>query len=258
MSQAKTIRGLTFGEGMPKICVPLMGKTEEEVLKAVPAILASGADLVEWRADHLLEGKNPQAVRTLLFHLRPLLSSTPLLFTFRTAAEGGMQAVSLDEYLRLLKMVAASGFVDLVDLEGMIPGHANRHVAQKLQELGVSVVVSSHDFEKTLPEQELYERLLQLEQQGGDFVKLAVMPRTPQDVEALLSATRRYTARPEAALAITMSMGELGVRSRVIGEETGSVLTFGAVGQTSAPGQLAVSELRSRLLAVHAARVREA
>ena len=37
-----------------------------------------------------------------------------------------------------------------------------------------------------------------------------------------------------------------------------TVLTFGAVGQTSAPGQLEVSELRSRLLAVHAARVREA
>lgn len=42
-----------------------------------------------------------------------------------------------------------------------------------------------------------------------------------------------------------MAMGDLGKVSRIAGQVFGSSLSFGAVGQTSAPGQLSISDLRN-------------
>lgn len=32
MGQTVTVRGICLGEGMPKICIPLTGKTKQEIL----------------------------------------------------------------------------------------------------------------------------------------------------------------------------------------------------------------------------------
>ena len=53
----------------------------------------------------------------------------------------------------------------------------------------------------------------------------------------------RYADRPY----ITMSMGKLGLVSRISGELTGSAVTFGSASAASAPGQLPVGELRTIL-----------
>ena len=45
------VRNVSIGEGMPKICVPIVGKTEDEILQAAKEIVNVPADLVEWRAD---------------------------------------------------------------------------------------------------------------------------------------------------------------------------------------------------------------
>ena len=44
-----------------------------------------------------------------------------------------------------------------------------------------------------------------------------------------------------------MSMGKLGGVSRVTGRLFGSAMTFGSVGQASAPGQIAVRQLREMM-----------
>jgi 3-dehydroquinate dehydratase-1 len=51
--------------------------------------------------------------------------------------------------------------------------------------------------------------------------------------------------------AVTMSMGPLGAVSRVAGETFGSCLTFGTVGESSAPGQLDAAGLRATLELLH-------
>ncbi len=258
MGAKQSICGLTFGVGMPKICVPLMGKTVQEIREAAKLLDGVDAELVEWRADHFLAGADPKAVLDVLAWLRPLLLPKRLLFTFRTAAEGGELAIEGENYESLLCAVASSKQVDLIDVEGFAKGVRVKELCRRLRELGVFVIVSNHNFQHTAPQPELVHILCALEALDGDFVKLAVMPQNASDVEALLAATREYTNRPQAKLAITMSMGALGVRSRVEGERTGSVLTFGAVGKVSAPGQLEVSELRRQLKALHDGMVQEA
>ena len=45
------VRNVAIGEGIPKICVPIVGKTREEILDAAKKILPIGVDVVEWRVD---------------------------------------------------------------------------------------------------------------------------------------------------------------------------------------------------------------
>ena len=50
-----------------------------------------------------------------------------------------------------------------------------------------------------------------------------------------------------------MSMGSLGVITRMAGEVFGSSMTFGAVGQVSAPGQIPVEKLQAAMAILHEA-----
>ena len=43
------VRNVAIGEGIPKICVPIVGKTREEILEASKNYPPNGAKLVGWR-----------------------------------------------------------------------------------------------------------------------------------------------------------------------------------------------------------------
>ena len=109
---------------------------------------------------------------------------------------------------------------------------------------GVKVIMSNHDFHKTPAQEDIIYRLRRMQDLGADLPKIAVMPQSPQDVLTLLAATltmkEKYATRP----LITMSMGKSGGVSRVTGRLFGSAMTFGTVGQASAPGQIAIAKLR--------------
>ena len=47
------IKNLILGEGIPKICVPIVGTSPEEIEAAALALSDVPADVVEWRADWL-------------------------------------------------------------------------------------------------------------------------------------------------------------------------------------------------------------
>ena len=49
MRQVK-VRNIEIGAGIPKICVPIAGVTDEEIMAAAEAVRDSAADLAEWRA----------------------------------------------------------------------------------------------------------------------------------------------------------------------------------------------------------------
>ena len=76
------------------------------------------------------------------------------------------------------------------------------------------------------------------------IAKLAVMPKCPEDVLALLSASLDAKRRFEHPL-MTIAMGRLGRVSRLAGEVFGSDASFATVGPQSAPGQLSASTLAS-------------
>ena len=117
---------------------------------------------------------------------------------------------------------------------------------------GVFVIVSNHDFEKTPPKEEIVARLCKMQDQGADILKIALMPQCREDVLVLMDATREMFENHTEHPLITMSMGGLGVVSRLAGESYGSSATFGAAAQASAPGQVGIADLAQVLDIVHA------
>ena len=115
-------------------------------------------------------------------------------------------------------------------------------------EMGVRVIASYHDFEKTPAVEEILEKLRALRATGADILKAAYMPTKTSDVATLLLATARFREEDAATHPlITMSMGEIGQISRLVGGAFGSMLTFATVGESSAPGQMPIEAVRAAL-----------
>ena len=245
------IRGVAIGEGIPKICVPIVGKTREEIVKAAEEIRTLPVDVVEWRADWYEEIFEADVVLDVLQELRRILGELPLLFTFRTKKEGGEKEIDEKNYRTLNQLAAESGLADWIDVEVFSGDEVVNDLVRTAHENEVKVIGSNHDFEKTPSKEEIIRRLQKMQELDVDLPKIAVMPRKKEDVLTLLAATeemnRKYADRP----IITMSMAGDGVISRVCGEVFGSALTFGAAGQASAPGQIGVKELRQILTILH-------
>lgn len=243
------IRNLSIGEGLPKIIVPVAAKTEEALLLQAASLKSELVDAVEWRADQFGAVFDEPATIRALKALRETVGNLPILFTIRTASEGGVFDGSKKDYMGLNRAAAASGFADMIDVE-FGGGTAAQHI-QDIQTYGIKVVASSHDFYKTPPKEELIARLRAMQRAGADIVKIAVMPNSPQDVLTLLCASeefnRLYAERP----LVTISMGALGVISRVCGTVSGMDMTFGAAGVASAPGQLQAKTLHTMLNSLH-------
>lgn len=73
------IRKLAIGEGRPKICVPICGKSREEILREAENMRKLPADLIEWRADWYDDVFDGEALRETLEALRHRLGDKPLL-----------------------------------------------------------------------------------------------------------------------------------------------------------------------------------
>lgn len=246
-----TVRGVAIGAGRPKICVPVLGRCEADILSGARTALDCRPDVVEWRMDWFDSVEQSGAVVLMLRQLRDVFSHTPLLCTFRSAKEGGQRELACNYYADLLCRIIDTGDADLVDVELFSGSEAVEQVVTTARQKGVAVIGSSHDFSQTPPEEEIISRLEQMAVLGCDIAKIAVMPQTPRDVLTLLSATERMHAKHPEVPIITMSMGQLGLVSRLCGEVFGSSLTFGAAGQASAPGQAPVEELRNILDLLH-------
>ena len=122
---------------------------------------------------------------------------------------------------------------------------------RKIHQAGVAVVGSSHEFTCTPPREALIARLCKEQEMGCDILKLAVMPRNAGDVLTLLGATEEMNRCHARQPVVTMSMSGQGVVSRLCGEIFGSAMTFGAVGQVSAPGQVQIEDLNAVLQMIH-------
>lgn len=212
----------------------------------------SGAELIEWRADFFEEVLETQKINDILQSIRPIIGDIPLIFTIRTSAEGGNLQISGAKYAELLKFAASTGEADIIDVELFKEGIKVNELVQEIHDLGSLVIMSNHDFHKTPEKDEIVDRLRKMQEFGADLPKIAVMPNSSADVITLLSATDEMASKYAVKPLVTMSMGGLGSISRLCGEIFGSALTFGSAGKISAPGQIAVSELKDCLKAIHA------
>lgn len=246
----------------PKIIVPFAPRTLEEA-RAVGEWAArareAGADALEWRVDALAgsvdlldaEGQAPRVLeeaQTAIQEHRLL----PVLITVRTAAEGGQADLDDAAYGKVVSGLISRTQLTLplgtqpriaVDVE--VDREPAAQLCRQAGELGVPVVASHHDFDRTPDTRVLLAKIRDMLLLGADVAKIAVMPNEPSDVSRLLEACASAVEVTEVPV-IAISMGPLGRSTRVFGGDFGSAATFAPLGEDStAPGQIPVEKLRS-------------
>ncbi len=249
MGHTMEIKGKRLTHERPLICIPIVEKTEEAILHEMEELMKEPQDMIEWRIDFFEDCEDPEKVIFLLKRLQELSKDTILVATVRTKMQGGQFEGSNSLYEVLLMTIADSGAADLMDVEFFTVQNPS-DLFQILKGFQTPIIASHHDFSET-PELDVMRMLLKDMAGFSDVVKLAVMPKNVGDVLNLLKVTYDFNqAYPEVPI-ISMSMGKLGMVSRISGEVFGSCVTFGAAALASAPGQIERKELRSALDFMH-------
>lgn len=235
-----------FGRDRPVVCVPIVATTPDEAVEQAARIVPLAPDAVELRADYL-QGFPRFLVRELLPRLAEF--GIPILFTNRLQAEGGAQAQYEGMRFTAILEAIATGIPAFVDVELATPGPLRDKIVAAGREHNVPILMSFHDFTATPPDEELIAHLRAMQAAGASAAKFALMPQSAADATRLLALCRAATAGAIEGFSLplaAMSMGPVGMITRVVGHQAGSALTFAAVapGGGSAPGQLSIAELR--------------
>jgi 3-dehydroquinate dehydratase I len=249
-----TVQGKPLGNGaMPAIITPLVGKTAAAILDEVAAITPKRPDLLEWRIDFFEAIGDVAAVVDAAQAIRAAANGIPVLLTRRNVTEGG-QALAIAEPAVVAMYTAAcqAKCVELIDYELSNAAADQARLREVSKQNGIGLISSYHNFQMTPDGATLDTKFIAAEKLGADVAKVAVMPKTEQDVLALLAATDRARKAIKLPL-ITMSMGGVGSLSRIMGFVYGSAATFAVGKSSSAPGQVAIEDLRTALAIVRKA-----
>ena len=224
-------RGKKRDGDTPLICTPLVGRTRQRVLAEAASVLAKKPDLVEWRVDFFDAIADTAAVLRTARELREAVGKTPIIFTRRSAREGG-QPVPIDDkqVVGLYGAISEARLVDFIDFETANDPELVRRVRESTRAHDVRLILSYHNIAYTPGVDFLVERFLEAERLGADVAMVQVMPRDSADAKAAIPL-------------ISMSIGPLGVVTRMIGGLFGSGLSFAVGESASAPGQIPIGDL---------------
>lgn len=249
------VGNIILGEGKPKICIPLVSGTAEGLLKEAHSVANKPCDIVEWRADYILDAMGgivlSEVCRRLKLLLREIkkITGKPIIFTIRTELEGGQIGLKNEGYFYINRVIAETELADFIDIEafdapGVVPEKEIEDFVEFAHQHGTYVLMSNHDFTGTPDQEEMLTRFFVMQALGADVMKLAVMPETQEDVLELLATAAIMKDYYAEIPFIVVSMGELGANTRVCGGEFGSVITFASGKKASAPGQISAEQLK--------------
>lgn len=242
------MNGKLIGEGnQPLICTPLIGKDQDAILLELENVLGKNPDIIEWRADFYERIVDTHEVVATANQIKEIAGTIPVIFTIRSIHEGGQPTpLSINEAVDLMGAICCNTNVEYVDCElSNLPANIKK-LRRIASENNTKIIASFHDFNQTPNQEILLQKFMDATKQGADVAKLAVMSKTLSDVLTLLKVTLDAKNMLDIPI-ITISMGEYGALTRLIGGVFGSAVTF-AVGQnSSAPGQLPIEDLRLAL-----------
>ena len=164
----------------------------------------------------------------------------PILLTARHPAEGGQGNLSATQRMALIEPLL--DFAGALDLElRSLP--EMKAVIELAKSRGIPIVGSFHDFQATPQDPVLEGAISFAENAGLDGVKIATYLNSPDDLCRLLklvTSTRRLRIS-------AMGMGPWGRVSRLVLAKGGSLLNYGFLGDSNAPGQWPAQQLKELL-----------
>ena len=201
------VKNVRIGEGMTKICVPMVAPTEYDVDMQIRTIKKSKTDLVEFRADCFEDCLDMDVLIKILEKIQDELAEFPIVFTFRTRSEGGSHDITPDQYREMLLRVVENELVDLIDVEYFYDIPFVTEVIEAAHDHGIKVVVSNHDFKTTIPMEQIVGRFKEMIDTGADIAKIAMMPEDgSQVVDMMQRNCRSMGIRHRLSLSLWVSL----------------------------------------------------
>jgi len=227
------IKGIELGAA-PRAAAVITGGVDS---RAVKKALKAGADLLEVRVD-TFEKRSPGEL-TAAFErlLRATSGSTPVILTVRSAREGGKVKIPDPERLEIFN--ALMPFADMVDIE-LSSGRILKNVIDSAKRARRKTIVSYHNFRSTPQTYRLREIVARARNSGADVVKIAARAENVQSMKRLAGLL------VESKNLIVIGMGGFAAPSRVLFPYLGSLVTYGSVGDKTAPGQLDMKTLKDQ------------
>lgn len=237
------VRGLEFGGPKPLFCIPLVPVDLPSLEDQATVAAQLEPDLIEWRADYFRDAAADALVRAAGV-LRKIADEAAIIFTLRIRQEGGAQQQSQAMRRELIEAVLRTRTIDVLDLELANEPAFLDTLMPLARDCGARVLLATHNFDETPEDDVLRGQIRAMHARGADIAKIAVMPKTPQDVLRLLQVTAAARAEFPGQPLATMSMGALGSVTRVAGFLYGSDMAFAVGKAASAPGQIPIQDAR--------------
>ena len=147
-------------------------------------------------------------------------------------------------------MAVSSNAFDIYDVELSSGTNAIITLTSLIHQAGKKVLMSMHDFKRTPSIDTMMEKFKLMDSSEADIFKIAVMPEDYKEVLALMETSLRAKEIYDRPI-VTISMSNMGLATRLLGEQFGSAITFGKADNGSAPGQIDVDSLKQVLKIIH-------
>ena len=145
MSKICKVKDILIGEGIPKICVPVISDNHQPIITDLIRLKDLEIDLIELRIDYFKELSNRQKLIELFKMIGSLEMKQALILTYRSAKEGGLGELSHEEYIDLYALALESGAFDIYDVELSSGTNAIITLNNMIHEANRKVIMSSHD-----------------------------------------------------------------------------------------------------------------
>lgn len=207
--------------------------SQAQTLASLPPDLDRQCDAVELRLDLL--GLPADQIRSAAASI-----SVPILLTARHPAEGGQGTEDAAGRIALLEpLLDLASLID-IELRSVLE---MKPLIDRARARGIPIVGSFHDFQAT-PGTEILEGAIAFAENAGiDTVKLATFVNSTDDLIRLVNLV---SAKRRLRLSV-MGMGTWGRVSRLLLAKCGSLLNYGFLGDSNAPGQWPAAQLKELL-----------
>jgi len=220
-----------FGSGPRRLCAVLASPTAHLMRSQLRAALKQ-TPTVELRLDWLCS--DAERRKFLAWLRKEKFSSGTMIATCRRTEGGGRLSGGIPHELFWLMEARAAGcsWCD-IEMETFreLPQQSVREYA-----VPSKIMLSIHDFDRTPP----LPRTVEVAHHGHvDAVKIAALSRSYSDALRLLAPARKSRAF------VAVPMGEVALPLRILALRAGSALAYAPVGETTAPGQVSLHQMKN-------------
>ena len=169
--------------------------------------------------------------------------NAPILLTCRHPDEGGSEEFR-DSIKRQSVITPLIQYASALDIEIDQAEHM-KSILELAKSEGLLTLLSFHDFIGTPEKKHLQNKVSEGYERGADVVKIATTTNSFKDIISLMTLFDLFDSHHLSV----MGMGRLGMASRLLAAQSGSVLNYAALHSASVPGQWEVNDFKKILKA---------